>query len=167
MQVFLVELLMITRLRSDLCNSNKKEALNDGYGVSRDCRINYSIVGHMQKRYYRQFRPWITGWLSAQKVSTLTSNVTPQSWGKYLRLLSFSKILSGCQSGLNQNQNESLNLVVSKPCLKTLCCGMPWYRIVICDAVYQFHDGAQERYRLSKILKLTFVDSTKWDHSRE
>ena len=81
--------------------------------------------------------------------------------------LSSSEILSTCQRGLTQNQNESLNSVVWARCPKRLFCGVHRYKIAVCDAVSQFSDGVQRKYYLFKTLNLTVGDNTKRGLSRE
>ena len=74
--------------------------------------------------------------------------------------LSSSEILSTCQRGLTQNQNESLNSVVWARCPKRLFRGVHRYKIAVCDAVSQFSDGVQRKYYLFKTLNLTVGDNT-------
>ena len=81
--------------------------------------------------------------------------------------LSSSEILSTCQRGLTQNQNESLNSVVWARCPKRLFCGVHRYKIAVSDAVSQFNDGVQRKYYLFKTLNLTVGDNTKRGLSRE
>ena len=68
--------------------------------------------------------------------------------------LSSNDLLDGCQRGLTQNQNESINSIVWSRCPKQLFCGKHRFTISVCDAVTQFNDGAKGRKRLYKTLNL-------------
>ena len=74
--------------------------------------------------------------------------------------LSSNDLLLGCQKGLTQNQNESLNGVVWSRIPKRLFCGKRRFTISLCDAVSQFNDGAKGRKNLLKTLNLKVTFNT-------
>ena len=99
--------------------------------------------------------------------------VTPNSWCKYqvdqingasfhnqqnclspvfrselhyiLKQLSADSLLQGCQKGLTQNQNESLNIMVWARCPKRVLCGINRLQISVSEAVTTFNSGAYAR----------------------
>lgn len=56
--------------------------------------------------------------------------------------LSDRTLLSRCQGGYTQNQNESLNNVLWSHCLKTKCCGYFKVHLAVCDIITHFNCGA-------------------------
>lgn len=68
--------------------------------------------------------------------------------------LSSRELLSGCEQGLTQNANESINGMVWTRCPKRLFRGRRRYNISVCDSVTQFNEGGYGRKRLFKLLKL-------------
>ena len=59
--------------------------------------------------------------------------------------LSTDSLLQGCQRGLTQNQNESLNNMVWDRCPKHVLCGISRLQISVCEAVITFNSGAYAR----------------------
>ena len=59
--------------------------------------------------------------------------------------LSTDSLLQGCQRGLTQNQNESLNNMVWDRCPKRVLCGISRLQISVCEAVITFNSGAYAR----------------------
>ena len=68
--------------------------------------------------------------------------------------LSSNELLHGCQKGLTQNQNESINSVVWSRCPKRVFCGKRQFGISVCDAVSLWNDGARGRKSLYKMLNV-------------
>ena len=68
--------------------------------------------------------------------------------------LSSPDLLSGCQKGLTQNQNECLNNVVWSLCPKRVFVGRHRFTISVCDAVSHFNDGGKGRKMLHEQLNI-------------
>ena len=81
--------------------------------------------------------------------------------------LSSRDMLLGCQRGLTQNQNESLNNLVWSRCLKRLFYGIHRYTISVCDGVSHFNDGAKGRYYLLQTLNINVGDNSLRGLKRE
>ena len=75
--------------------------------------------------------------------------------------LSSDKVLSQCQRGLTQNQNESLNNVVWSKCPKRVFCGKSRLTISVCEAVTYYNEGAVSRLNLLQLLKMNSSINTK------
>ena len=76
-------------------------------------------------------------------------------------------LLRGCQRGLTQNQNESINSVLCSRCPKWLFCGVHRFTISVCDGVSQFNNGAKGRSRLFKCLNMDVGDNSLKGLKRE
>ena len=59
--------------------------------------------------------------------------------------LSNRTLLSRCQGGYTQNQNESINNVLWTRCLKTKFCGYNKVYLAVCDSVSYFNAGATSK----------------------
>ena len=59
--------------------------------------------------------------------------------------LSADSSLQGCQRGLTQNQNKSLNNMVWARCPKRVLCGINRLQIFVCEAVTTFNGLFQKK----------------------
>ena len=69
--------------------------------------------------------------------------------------LSSDELLSTCEKGLAQNQNESVNNVLWTKCSKRVFIGKSRFTLAVCDAVTSFNDGARRKKTLMQKLNLT------------
>ena len=74
--------------------------------------------------------------------------------------LSNRTLLSRCQGGYTQNQNESINNVLWTRCLKTKFCGYNKVYLAVCDTVSHFNAGAAAKATVMKKMGLTIPAST-------
>ncbi|GFX65550.1 uncharacterized protein TNCV_5082861 [Trichonephila clavipes] len=68
--------------------------------------------------------------------------------------LSQPKLLQKCLGGKTQNNNQSINSLISKLCLKTLGCGRKIVDISTNEAIVIFNDGNQDRLKIMQSLGL-------------
>ena len=87
---------------------------------------------------------WCKFWNKPQSYNT--TNRLPSSFFSVLtplfERLSHPELLSRCQRGFTQNQNESLNGVLWNKCLKTRFCGLTKLHLAVSDSVAEFNAGA-------------------------
>ena len=68
--------------------------------------------------------------------------------------LSSQVLLSGCEQGLTQNANESLNGLLWSKCQKRIFCGRERFTVAVCNAVTKFNEGGKGCKRLIKSMHL-------------
>ena len=75
--------------------------------------------------------------------------------------LSSDSLLSGCQRGMTQNQNESLNNMVWARCPKRVYCGINRLKIPVCEAIVTFNSGAHGKKQVLDNIGLVTTQNTR------
>ena len=116
-------------------------------GVVQAHRRRFCIVTCEQQHHLCPRNSWCKFWLDKEKYTEV--NRLPEVFAKLLKpiftRLSNQDLLSRCQGGFTQNQNESVNNVLWSrclKCLKTKFCGYFKVHLAVCDTIVHFNAGA-------------------------